>query len=101
MTRVRPIIAGFALGLFAIAAHVVWSLLMLLGWAQPITGFIFRPDLPTPAFRVASFEWATAGGLLADPAAAGFIFGLALASWWNGSFRLAVREPVRRSVFVH
>jgi hypothetical protein len=93
MTHVRPITAGLALGLFAVATHAAWSLLVLSGWAQPLIDFVFRLHMLQPTFHVAAFDWATAAGLLVYAAAAGFIFGAVLAACWNGFVRVAAGEP--------
>ncbi|MDP3763139.1 MAG: hypothetical protein Q8Q92_00555 [bacterium] len=73
------LVFGSLLGLF----HVVWSLLVALGWAQGFISFIFRLHMIEPVFRISVFSLTTAAMLVVVTAIIGYIFGSVAAVLWN------------------
>jgi hypothetical protein len=63
--------------------HVLWSLLVLIGWAQPILDFIFWAHMIKPVYVVKPFDPVAAIALIAITAAIGYIFGFLGAVIWN------------------
>jgi hypothetical protein len=63
--------------------HVLWSLLVLIGCAQPILDFIFWAHMIKPVYVVKPFDPVAAIALIAITAAIGYIFGFLGAVIWN------------------
>jgi hypothetical protein len=80
---VNPNKVGLVVGALIGGWHVVWSALVLLGWAQPILDFIFWAHMIRPVYIVKSFDPTAAITLIIVTAAIGYIFGLFGAMIWN------------------
>ena len=78
---------GFVLGLLFSGVHVVWSLLVILGWAQPLLNFIFWAHMVASPFSVTGFELTNALTLIVVTFAVGFIVGKAFALIWNSVYK--------------
>jgi hypothetical protein len=63
--------------------HVAWSLLVLVGWAQPILDFIFWAHMIKPVYFVKPFDPTAAVALIAITSVIGYIFGFLGAVIWN------------------
>ncbi len=63
--------------------HVAWSLLVLIGWAQPILDFVFWAHTIKPVYFVQSFDPMAAVVLIVITAVIGYIFGFVGAIIWN------------------
>lgn len=75
--------AGLALGLFVGLQHAIWSVLVALGWAQPLINFIFRLHFIDTPFSLLEFDLATAAILVAVTTLVGYVAGNILAWIWN------------------
>jgi hypothetical protein len=80
---VNPNKVGLVIGALIGGWHVVWSVLVLLHWAQPILDFVFWAHMIQPVYIVKSFDPAAAATLLIVTAALGYVFGLLGAVIWN------------------
>ncbi len=74
---------GVTLGAFAGATHLVWVMLVLFGWAQPLVGFIFRLHMVSPAHTILAFNWGSALLLVALTSVIGYVVGNVLGMIWN------------------
>lgn len=83
MTRIRPHSIGLAFAAFLAIWHILWSLLVGVGAAQPFIDFIFRLHMITPPYRIAAFSLATAASLVVVTAGIGYMAGWAAGVIWN------------------
>ncbi len=74
---------GFALGLFAGFMHLVWSLLILFGWAEPLLNFIYNLHSISIPITVESFDLGKSVALIVVTAIVGYVFGYIFATIWN------------------
>lgn len=74
---------GLTLGGFYFAAHILWSLLVLLGLAEPIVDFMLSLHSLNVSYSVDPFSWGRTLLLLIVASAVGYIVGAALATLWN------------------
>ena len=94
MQSTRPARAGVVLALLFAAWHLLWSLLVAVGAAQPILDFIFRLHFITPVYTVGTFNAGTAALLIVVSATIGFAIGWTFGVLWN---RFAARGSERGS----
>jgi hypothetical protein len=52
----NPNKVGLVIGALIGGWHLVWSLLVLIGWAQPIIDFIFWAHMIKPVYFVKPFD---------------------------------------------
>ena len=75
--------SGLAVGSFLGLWHLVWSLLVASGLAQPLVDWIFRIHFIQPFYIVGSFNLGGAILLVVVTSAIGYVFGWLLAAIWN------------------
>ncbi len=78
---------GIALGCFVATLHVVWSLLILTGLAQPLVNFIFWVHMLNVPVQVQPFEFGIAALLVGVTWCVGFGFGFVFSVIWNACTR--------------
>jgi hypothetical protein len=74
---------GLMMGSFAGLWHLVWSLLVAIGLAQPLLDFIFNLHMIDNPVHVQSFDIMHALLLIVVTAAVGYVGGYVLATLWN------------------
>lgn len=81
--KINPAKVGLTLGALFGGWHLCWSILVALGWAQPVIDFIFWMHFIKPIYVIAPFDPAIAAILIVITALAGFIIGWVFALLWN------------------
>ena len=79
----NPNKVGIVIGALIGGWHVVWVMLVLVHWAQPILDFIFWAHMIQPVYIVKPFDVAAAVTLIVVTAALGYAFGFFGAIIWN------------------
>ena len=85
--RLNPFKAGLVLAIVTGGFHLCWSVLVVLGWAQPVIDFVFWAHFIKPIYVIERFELAKATALLLMTASIGFILGLVFGLVWNALHR--------------
>ncbi len=83
MTKTNPNKVGLVVGALIGGWHLLWSLLVLLGWAQPIIDFIFWAHMIKPVYFIKPFDPVAAVVLIVITAVIGYLFGFFGAIIWN------------------
>jgi len=79
----NPHKVGLVIGALIGGWHFVWSVLVLLGSAQPILDFIFWAHMIKPVYFVKPFDPVAAVTLIVITAVIGYVFGFLGAVIWN------------------
>jgi hypothetical protein len=83
MHKLVPMKVGLAIGGFAAAVHLVWSVIVALGWGQGLVSFIFKLHMIAPAPIVGAFNIGTAVGLIVVTGIVGYAAGFVFVTIWN------------------
>jgi hypothetical protein len=75
--------AGLVLGIVLGGWHLCWSILVVLGWAQPVIDFVFWMHFIKPIYVIEPFEIARAVILIIATSGIGFVIGSVFALAWN------------------
>ena len=79
----NPHKVGLVIGALIGGWHFVWSVFVLLGWAQPILDFIFWAHMIQQVYFVKPFDPVAAVTLIVITGVIGYIFGFVGAVIWN------------------
>ena len=79
----NPNKVGLVVGALIAGWHVLWAMLVLLGWAQPIIDFIFWAHMINPIYVIKAFDPIAALTLIVITFIIGYVFGFAGAILWN------------------
>ena len=74
---------GLVIGALIGGWHLLWSLLVLIGWAQPLMDFVFWAHMIKPIYVVKPFDPLAAVTLVVITAVIGYGFGFVGALIWN------------------
>lgn len=83
MDEINPNRAGLVLGALMGGWHLLWSLLVALGVAQPLIDFIFWIHFIKPVYFIEPFAFGRAAILVLVTAGIGYLTGLAFGMIWN------------------
>lgn len=87
MKELNPQKVALTFGLLIGGGHVLWSILIVLGLAQPLLNFIFWAHMLTVPSQVTEFTLMQAGTLIVVTFAVGYSVGFIFASVWNKMHR--------------
>ena len=87
MNKINPHKAGIALGAFVGIWHLVWSVLVALGVAQPVLNWILGLHMVESVSYVGAFSLGTAITLIVVASIIGYIAGFVLGTVWNWTLR--------------
>lgn len=79
----NPIKGGLTLGAIFAGCHLLWALLILAGWAQPVIDFVFWAHMIKPVYTIKPFDPFAAVTLLLMTFSTGYVLGLIGAAVWN------------------
>lgn len=79
----NPNKVGLVIGALIGGWHLLWSLLVLLRWAQPVIDFIFWAHMIQPIYVIKPFDSSAAVALIGIAAVIGYVFGFLGALIWN------------------
>lgn len=86
-TQINPYKLGLVLAVFLGIWHLVWSLLVMFGWAQALMDFIFWLHFITPPYKIGEFVLLRALGLIIVTILIGYFVGFLIAYIWNWAHR--------------
>lgn len=79
MNRMNPSKTGAALGVLFGGIHLVWSVLVGAGLAQPLVNFVSQIHMVKPVVNVVAFDMGNAVLLVVVTALVGYVVGFAFA----------------------
>ena len=88
MNHLNPTKTGLAFGKLVGGVHLVWAILVALGWAQALMDFIFWAHMFNLEFVVKPFDASAAITLIIVTSIIGAIFGYFMAIIWNRLHRV-------------
>ena len=74
---------GLVFGLLVGGWHVLWVLLVAIGWAQPLINFVFWAHMIQPIYVIKAFDPKAAITLVLITFVTGYVLGLIGAGIWN------------------
>jgi hypothetical protein len=83
MTHLNPIKTGLALGSMIALVHLVWSIIVALGWGQALVDFILWAHMVHVQYVVGPFDATACITLLIVTFLVGFLVGKVFAHIWN------------------
>lgn len=83
MNHLNPVKTGLALGELLGGVHLVWVILVALGWAQALVNFSLWAHMASVPVVVGAFDLSAAVTVVIVAAMVGYVLGYALAKIWN------------------
>jgi hypothetical protein len=83
MNTLQPNRTGLVFAVLLGGWHLLWSLLVAVGWAQPLVDFIFKIHFIKPVIVIEQFSIHLALLLVLLTAAIGYVAGWIVALLWN------------------
>ena len=74
---------ALAFGTFTGLVHLVWSVLIALGWAEPLMSFALRMHSLNNPYTISAFDLTRSVELVILTAVIGYIVGTVFAHVWN------------------
>ena len=83
MTTIQPIKAGITVAIILGGLHFVWSILVLLGWAQPLVEFSMWAHMVQMPVTIGPFDLVAAVTVICIASCIGFAVGVVFSKVWN------------------
>ncbi len=83
MNHLNPKKVGLAVGKLLGGVHLVWAILVALGWAQALVNFSLWAHMVSSPVVVKEFDISAAITVIVAATAVGFVLGYAFAKIWN------------------
>ncbi len=83
MNHLNPKKTGLAVGKLLGGVHLVWAVLVALGWAQALVNFSQWAHMVSVPVVIQPFELTAAITVIIVAAAIGYVLGYAFAKIWN------------------
>lgn len=83
MHRLDPKKVGLTVGTFAALVHLVWSVIVAIGWGQALLTFVVTLHMIIPAATVGPFGFGMAAALVILAGIVGYAAGFVFATIWN------------------
>ncbi len=85
--HINPTKTALTVGAFIAGWHIVWSLLVAVGWAQPLINFVLWMHMMSMPWVVKPFDLTASVTLVVITWVFGYIIGYAFAKIWNRMHR--------------
>lgn len=83
MNHLNPVKTGLALGGLVGGIHLIWVILIALGWAQSLVEFSLWAHMVSSPVTIEAFDFSAAAILVIVVVAVGYAIGYAFAKIWN------------------
>lgn len=83
MNHLNPGKTGLALGKLVGGVHLIWVILVALGWAQALVNFSLWAHMTNAPVVVGAFDLSAAVTLVIVATLVGYVIGYAFAKIWN------------------
>jgi hypothetical protein len=83
MNHLNPKKTGLALGKLVGGLHLVWAILVAIGWAQALVNFSMWAHMVSVPVVVGAFDLTAAVTVVIVATAIGYVLGYAFAKIWN------------------
>ncbi|MDP2665086.1 MAG: hypothetical protein Q8P23_00330 [bacterium] len=83
MNHLNPTKTGLAVGKLVGGVHLVWAILVALGWAQWLVNFSMWAHMVSVPLVVGAFNLTAAVTVIIVATAIGYVLGYAFAKIWN------------------
>lgn len=83
MNHLNPKKTGLAVGKLIGGVHVIWSVLVALGWAQALVNFSLWAHMVSLPVVIEAFNLTAAVTVILVATAIGYVLGYAFAHIWN------------------
>ena len=80
---INPNKVGLVIAALLGGLHLGWVIVVALGWAQPLTNFIFWAHMIRPVYVIGPFNAVAAVTLLVVTLFSGYVFGFIGGSLWK------------------
>ncbi|OGG64870.1 hypothetical protein A3C94_01295 [Candidatus Kaiserbacteria bacterium RIFCSPHIGHO2_02_FULL_55_17] len=81
--HIVPAKAGLALGALVGGVHLVWSILIALGWAQALVNFSLWAHMVSAPVVIKAFDLSAAVTVIIIATIIGYVIGYIFAHIWN------------------
>ena len=87
MNHLNPAKTGLAVGKLLGGLHVIWAILVWLGWAQPLINFSMWAHMVSVPVVVKAFDLSAAVTVVIVASLVGCVIGYLFANIWNRTHR--------------